>query len=80
MALYIKDPEVDALANELQRLAGAPTKAAAVKAALKSAIARTKDRLPMRERLAKTLAMAREAGPFAPGDHKRDTDELWGED
>ena len=35
---------------------------------------------PVRERLAKTLAMAREAGPLAPGDHKRETDEMWGED
>lgn len=35
---------------------------------------------PVRERLAKTLAMAREAGPLAPGDHKRETDEMWGEE
>ena len=35
---------------------------------------------PVRERLAKTLAMAREAGPLAPGNHKRETDEMWGEE
>ncbi|WP_197523766.1 hypothetical protein [Agrobacterium vitis] len=35
---------------------------------------------PVQERLAKTLAMARELGPFAPIDHKKFTDELWGEE
>lgn len=34
----------------------------------------------MRDRLAKSLAMAKVAGPFAPGDHKCGTDEMWGED
>jgi hypothetical protein len=35
---------------------------------------------PVRERLAKTLAMSRELGPYGPGDHKRETDEMWGEE
>lgn len=34
----------------------------------------------VQERLAKTLVMARDAGPFAPLDHKKVTDELWGEE
>lgn len=37
-------------------------------------------RPPIREKLAKSLSMAREAGPFARGDHKRETDEMWDED
>ena len=78
MPLYIKDPEVDALANELVNLRNT-SKVDAVKAALKHEIEHIKRSLPMRERLARTLALAEKAGPFASGDHKRDTDELWGE-
>lgn len=43
MALYIRDPEIDALAVELQRLTGAPTKASAVKMALRHAIQRARN-------------------------------------
>ena len=79
MPLYIKDPEVDRLAEELISLTKS-SKVDAVKDALKHEIAKRKAVLPVRERLAKSLAMAREAGPFAPGDHKRETDAMWGED
>ncbi|MCW1413372.1 type II toxin-antitoxin system VapB family antitoxin [Rhizobium sp. 1AS11] len=79
MPLYIKDPEVDRLTEELVGLTKS-SKVEAVKAALKHEIASRRGSLPIRERLAKSLAMAREAGPFAPGDHKRETDEMWGED
>lgn len=79
MPLYIKDPEVDKLTEELIGLTRT-SKVEAVKTALRHEIANRKGSLPIRERLAKSLAMAREAGPFAPGDHKRETDELWGED
>lgn len=34
----------------------------------------------MRDRLAKSLAMARAAGPFTAGDRRRETDEMWDED
>lgn len=79
MPLYIKDPEVDMLTNELIGLTKT-SKVDAVKAALKDAIAGRKAKLSVRERLANTLAMAEAAGPFHPGDHKRETDEMWGED
>lgn len=79
MPLYIKDPEVDKLTEELISLTKT-SKVDAVKAALKHEIASRKGSLPIRDRLAKSLAMARDAGPFAPGDHKRETDEMWGED
>ncbi|TCU10086.1 type II toxin-antitoxin system VapB family antitoxin [Rhizobium sullae] len=79
MPLYIKDPEVDRLTNELIGLTKT-SKVDAVKTALKHEIASRKGSLPIRDRLAKSLAMARAAGPFAPGDHKRETDEMWGED
>lgn len=78
MPLYIKDPEVDELTNELISLTKS-SKVEAVKTALKHEIAERKRRLPIRERLAKSLALAQQAGPFAPGDHKLETDEMWGE-
>lgn len=78
MPLYIKDPEVDKLTNELIGLTGT-SKVDAVRDALKDAIAGRKAKLSMRERLARTLAMAEAAGPFHPGDHKKETDEMWGE-
>ncbi|MET0173328.1 type II toxin-antitoxin system VapB family antitoxin [Agrobacterium sp. lyk4-40-TYG-31] len=79
MPLYIKDPEVDRLTDELIGLTRT-SKVDAVKTALMREIANRKAKLPIRDRLSKSLAMAREAGPFAPGDHKRETDEMWGEE
>lgn len=79
MPLYINDPEVDKLTDELISLTKS-SKVEAVKAALKHEIAHHKRRLPMRERLAKSLAMARSAGPFASGNHKMETDEMWDEE
>ncbi|MGC4410280.1 protein transcription factor [Rhizobium rosettiformans] len=79
MPLYIKDPEVDQLTNELIGLTRT-TKVEAVRDALKDAIANRKAKLSIRDRLATTLAMADAAGPFHPGDHKRESDEMWGEE
>jgi antitoxin VapB len=79
MPLYIKDPEVDRLTDELIGLTRT-SKVDAVKTALMREIANRKAKLPIRDRLSKSLSMAREAGPFAPGDHKRETDEMWGEE
>jgi antitoxin VapB len=78
MPLYIKDPEVDRLTNELIDLTKT-SKVDAVRDALKDAIASRKAKLSIRDRLARTIAMAEAAGPFHPGDHKRETDEMWGE-
>ncbi len=78
MPLYIKDPEVDKLAEELIGLTKS-SKVEAVKLALKHEIDNRKTKLHVRDRLAKTLAMAREAGPMVHLDHKKVTDELWGE-
>lgn len=79
MPLYIKDPEVDKLTEELIGLTKS-TKVEAVKVALMHEIESRKTKLHVRDRLAKTLAMAREAGPMAHLDHKQVTDELWGDD
>ncbi|WP_112803984.1 type II toxin-antitoxin system VapB family antitoxin [Rhizobium sp. SYY.PMSO] len=78
MPLYIKDPEVDRLTEELISITKS-SKVDAVKDALKHEIATRRAALPLRERLTKSLSMAREAGPFARGNHKQETDEMWGE-
>ena len=78
MPLYIKDPEIDRLTEELISITKT-SKVDSARDALKHEIAKRKAALPVRERLAKSLAMAREAGPFAPGNHKQETDDMWGE-
>ncbi|MBN8934669.1 MAG: type II toxin-antitoxin system VapB family antitoxin [Rhizobium pusense] len=77
MPLYIKDEEVNQLADELTGLTKT-SKTEAVRSALQSAIAIRKANLPIREKLAKTLALSKEYGPYGPGDQKAETDELWG--
>lgn len=36
--------------------------------------------VPIREKLANILIDRLELGPYSPGDHKRETDEMWGEE
>lgn len=78
MPFYIKDTEIDKLANELIGLTNT-SKVDAVRDALKDAIASHKAKLFVRERLVRTFAVAEAAGPFHPGDHSKETDEMWGE-
>lgn len=83
MALYIRDDEVDELAVKLQRLSKAPTKTAAVRAALEHEIQRHTERLPLSERIGKAraivAAMGIKKGDAAGFDMKTFTDEGWGE-
>lgn len=77
MPLFIRDAEVDALMDQLL-LIKKMTKTEVVKEALKTLIESHNSRRSLRQKLEKTLLMAQEAGPFATGNHKRDTDDLWG--
>ena len=80
MALYIKDPEVDAMAVELQRITNAPSKTEAVRRALEAAIAEREDAKPLIERIAPALALADAMGPTDPDfDMKAFTNEMWGD-
>lgn len=78
MALFIKDPEVDALAQELASLKRT-TKTEAVRQALRGEIDREKDRLDL---VALSLAFARNlrerAGPNAMPVDRTSRDELYG--
>jgi len=79
MPFYLDDAELDKLIAELVGFTRT-SEVEAIKTALKHEIARRRSALPMRDRLAKSLAIARSAGPFAHGDHEREIDEMWGED
>lgn len=81
MPLFIRDAEVDALAEEVQKLTKARTKTDAVRRALQNELARTRKALPLRQRLARAQALADAMGPSDPSfNMKSYTDEMWGDD
>ncbi len=78
MALYIRDPEVDQLVAEAQRLTGTATKTDVVKNALKREIAAANVDVPLSERLDKVIEAARRLGPRDPDfDMKKFSDDLY---
>jgi len=78
MALFIRDAEVDALAEEVRRLTKAKTKTEAVRRALKTQLAQTRQTLSVRERLTRSKGLADAMGPGdAAFDQKRFMDEMW---
>ncbi|HEY4251111.1 MAG TPA: type II toxin-antitoxin system VapB family antitoxin [Roseomonas sp.] len=80
MALFIRDAEVDALAEEVRRLTRAKTKTEAVRRALQAQLVEARRALPVRDRLARSKALADAMGQSAPDfDMKAFTDEMWGE-
>lgn len=80
MPLFIRDPDVDALAEEARRLTRAKTKTEAVRRALEAQIAQVHAARPLKERLARAQALADAMGPSNPAfDMKAYTDELWGD-
>jgi antitoxin VapB len=80
MALFIRDPEVDALAEELRRLTKAKTKTEAVRRALEAQLAQARRTLPAKERFARSKILADAMGPSDPTfDMKAYSDEMWGE-
>lgn len=76
MADNINNPEVDKLTGEPVSFSGT-SKGEANKSASEHETAQSSR--SMRDRMSKSLAMARAAGPFAPCDHKRESDEMWSE-
>jgi antitoxin VapB len=80
MALFIRDAEVDALAEEVRKLTKAKTKTEAVRRALQAQLAAARRALPVKERLARSKALADAMGPSDPDfDMKAYTDEMWDE-
>ncbi len=80
MALFIRNAEVDALAEEVRKLTKAKTKTEAVRRALEAQLAQARRAAPLEDRLARAKALADAIGPSDPGfDMKAYTDEMWGE-
>lgn len=79
MALYIRDPEVDRLVEEVQRLRKTATKTEAIKNALKKEIEAAKAEVPFIEKI-KALQDKVAALGIAPDpdvDMKKFMDEQW---
>ena len=80
MALFIRDAEVDALAEEVRRLTKVKTKTEAVRRALQAQLAEARRALPLRDRLARSKKLADAMGASDPDfDMKAYSDEMWGE-
>jgi antitoxin VapB len=80
MALFIRDAEVDALAEEVRKLTKAKTKTEAVRRALKTQLAEARRAAPLEDRLARARALADAMGPGDPDfDMKVYTDAMWGD-
>jgi antitoxin VapB len=80
MALFIRDAEVEALAEEIRKLTKTKTKTEAVRRALRAQLAEARRALPLRDRLARSKALADAMGPTESAfDMKTYTDEMWGE-
>jgi antitoxin VapB len=80
MALFIRDPGVDALAEEVRKITKAKSKTEAVRRALQAQLVEARRALPLKDRLARSKALADALGPSGPAfDMKSYTDEMWGE-
>lgn len=80
MPLYVKDNDVAAMATELQHLLKAPSKAEALRQALRNEIERQKSKVPLRERIARLQRRVAALGPTDPDfDRKKYTDDMWGD-
>jgi antitoxin VapB len=80
MALFIRDDAVDALAAELQKALKTPSKTAAVRQALTNELARANQKRPLRQRIARSQALAAAMGEPDPDfDLKAFSDEMWDE-
>ncbi|WP_113913588.1 type II toxin-antitoxin system VapB family antitoxin [Roseovarius dicentrarchi] len=80
MPLYIRDPMVDDLVEQLMRATGARTKAEAVRQALQDALEDSRDRASLIDRIKPLQERAANLGPADPDfDMKAFTDEQWGD-
>jgi antitoxin VapB len=79
MALFIRNPEVDALAEEVRSLTKAKTKTEAARRALETQLAQARRAAPVKDRLARSKALADALGKSDLGfDMKAYTDAMRG--
>ncbi len=80
MALYVKDTEVDRLAEEVRTAYGLKTKTEAVRIALRRALDAPESRATLRGKLEELQAEVRRIGnPDPDFDEKAYTDLMWGD-
>lgn len=80
MALYVKDDEVDRLAEEVQAAYGVKTKTEAVRIALKRALEQPDKKADLRRKLEALQARVRLiSNPDPDFDEKAYTDMMWGD-
>ncbi len=80
MPLFIRDPDVAAMAEELTRFTRARSTTDAVRTALRHELERTRASVPLRQRLVRIHEKAARLGLPSPAfDMKACTDEMWGD-
>ncbi|MDQ0137305.1 antitoxin VapB [Neorhizobium galegae] len=78
MSLYIRDPKVNELADEVMRRLGTKTKTEAVRVALENELKRARDELSLEERVRRLQDRIAALGPKDPNfDEKAFMDEMW---
>jgi len=78
MGLYIRDKTVDQLARQVQSAIDAPTKTDAVRIALQNELARSREGLPLVERVNRLQLKYKSLGDVDPSfDMKKFMDEGW---
>lgn len=78
MSLYIRDPKVNELADEVMRHLGSKTKTEAVRYALESVLKQANEKPPLKERVRKYQEEIAALGPKDPNfDEKAFMDEMW---
>jgi antitoxin VapB len=82
MPLYVRDEQVNQLAEQARKILKAPTKTDAIRQALERVVSEDEQRVPLAERLARIRAKFN-MPPHAelePFDEKAFLDEMWGDD
>lgn len=80
MSLFIRDPRVDALAEEVRRLSHTRTKTEAVRQALQARLDEIRRAQPIGDRLQRARGLVAAMGPKDPTfDMKTFTDAMWDE-
>ena len=78
MPLYIRDEDVNALADQVKIITGAQSKTEAVRAALQAQLEAIVKKKPLIERVRDLQAKADEIGEVDPNfDMKKFTDDMW---
>lgn len=79
MPLYVRDDEIAALTNEIQKITKAKTKTEVLRKALQHELMLVRKSMPPKNRFAKVHALADTIGePNSDFNMKTYTDEMWG--